>query len=179
MQSGLFFFYYVYIRSKPPRAPRVLVTLFRTVLASIPPFFHKMKRTQLLIALAIALTGWSTKGNVPLDYTKGLVGTYFMTYMNWNSEIVVMPEPGFSGSIRMKKVDFTHLEMIFSVKVKGPKETFSQASDPKQIELKPNSGQWFTLYDGLEKIGTISPTTIVIKTTTETGAGMVDIKARR
>jgi hypothetical protein len=138
-----------------------------------------MKCTPLFIALAIAISGYSTQGHTPHDYTKGLVGTYFMTYMNWDGEVVVMPEPGFSGSIRMKKVDLTHLKMIFSVKVKGPKETFHQTSDPKQVELKPDSSQRFALYDGLEKIGTISPTTIAIKTTTETGAGVADIKARR
>ncbi|GAB2528688.1 hypothetical protein [Spirosoma aerophilum] len=138
-----------------------------------------MKRSHLLTALAIALSGYSTQGYTSLDYTKGLVGTYAMTYMNWDGEVVVMPEPGFSGSIRMQKVDFTHLKMVFSVKVKGPKEVFNQTSDPKQVELKPDSVQRFGLYDGLEKIGTISPTAIAIKTTTETGGGMVEIKARR
>lgn len=122
-----------------------------------------MKCTPLFIALAIALSGCSTQGHTSHDYTKGLVGIYFITYMNWDGEVVVMPEPGFSGSIRMQKVDFTHLKMVFSVKVKRPKETFRQTSDPRQLELKPDSVQRFALYDGLEKIGTISPNIIAIK----------------
>lgn len=102
-----------------------------------------------------------------------------MTYMNWNGDIAHMPEPGFAGSIRMTKRDNTHLEMIFSVKAHGNDRSIDEASDPQTVEVSPNTGNLFYLYDKGVKLGAISSKAIVIRTVTEDGKGLITIKARR
>lgn len=102
-----------------------------------------------------------------------------MTYMNWNGDISHMPERGFSGSIRMTKRDGKHLDMTFSVKAKGNGKSIDETSDPQTVEVRPNTGNSFFLYDNGVKLGTISPTKIAIRTTTEKGDGFVDIRATR
>ena len=133
----------------------------------------------LFPALILALLGCAKKTDQPIDYTRGLTGTYTMTYMNWDGDVAGMPEPGFAGSITMTKVDPTHLSMTFAIKVQGKGEPFNQSSDPQRIQLKPNKDASFFLYDGAEKLGSISPTAIFINTTADSGSGRVEIRARR
>ncbi|SOD88761.1 hypothetical protein SAMN06269250_2833 [Spirosoma fluviale] len=124
----------------------------------------------------MAFTGWVQHSP---DYTETLTGVYTMTYMNWNGDIARMPEPGFSGSVRMTKRDNTHLDMTFSIKAHGNGKTIDETSDPQTVELRPGHGMSFFLYENRVKLGTISPKAISIKTVTETGAGVVEIKAWR
>jgi hypothetical protein len=133
----------------------------------------------LFPALILVFFSCTTKEDKPLDSTTGLTGTYAMTYMNWDGDVARMPEPGFAGSITLTKADPTHLSMTFTVNVQGEGELVNQSSDPQLIELKPGSGASFSLYDGTVKIGSISPTTVAIKTTTESGDGRVEIRAAR
>ncbi|WP_155296195.1 hypothetical protein [Spirosoma rigui] len=133
----------------------------------------------LFLILLPGLLACATKTDRPADYTTGLTGTYTMTYMNWNGDVARMPEPGFAGSITLTKADYTHLGMVFSIRVRSGSELVSQSSDAQLVELKPAGGASFFLYDGAEKLGSVSPSAIAINTTTETGAGVVTIKASR
>jgi hypothetical protein len=140
---------------------------------------HHPMNNFLFLALLPGLLGCATTTDRSVDYTKGLAGTYTMTYMDWDGDVARMPEPGFAGSITMTKADFTHLRMVFAVRVEGDGELVSQSSDAQLIELKPSGGTAFFLYDGAVKLGTISPSAIAIKTKTESGDGRVEIRASR
>ncbi|WP_461149504.1 hypothetical protein [Spirosoma pulveris] len=138
-----------------------------------------MKSILLSCFPLVAFMAFSGVANRSPDYTANLTGVYTIAYMNWDGDIARMPEPGFSGSIRMTKLDHTHLNMTFSVTAKGNDKIFSETSDPQTLEVRPAIGNSFFLYDNGMKLGTISPTAIAIKTATEDGKGLVIIKARR